>query len=464
MTLVRRLLSNRKAVVMAVVALTVVALLPVTTLVTTHTPPVSGMVGNATHFERLPAPLGGCGVPEEELDAEDFVSLNVFHTPDDYGSYPRPLPSPLADKVGRWDNGRNCGRFVQVTLGDRCSGTNDGATGKPFCRNGFWTRDGFNGATLTMVVADGCADPSAWCRDDRDHLGLSRASLKRFVKDGGPVSGLDPEYWNNRQVSWSYVPAPNYRGDLRFGFLKGSHRFWPVISVSHLPNGIHGVEYLSSAGTWKQAQPNGDMGQSFVIGSTTGVGTTYQVRVRDAADALVNNGRVYTFSLPAQCAPKCPATYAEVDYSTDGSTATSSSSATTTTTTEPPEPPAPPTTVVPVTTTPPTTTTTTPPRLPSLACAVSAVVTNSWPNGFQLEVTVTNTGTSPLSGWSTALAFAGSQRINNAWNALLKQSGREVVADNQSYNGTLAAGASTSWGAIMSGVDQPPSGLRCTGR
>jgi len=455
-TVVRRLFSNRRAVVVGLVGLIVVVLLPVTASLTTSIPAVSGMNGNGTRVDRLGSPVGGCGVPQEVLGTPDFVALNVFHTPGDYGSYPRPLPPSLADKAGRWDNGRNCGRYVQVTIGDLCSGTNDGAAGKPFCRNGFWSKDEYNGATLTMVVADGCQAADAWCRDDRDHLGLSSASLNRFVKDGAPVGDLDPAHWNNRQISWSFVPAPDYRGDLRIGFVQGAHRFWPAIAVSQLPNGIHGVEYLSEDGSWRDGQPNGDLGQSFVIGSTTGVGTIYRIRVRDAADAPVHNGRVYTFTMPSKCALKCAAAHTKVDYSTaaDAVTTTWSPPPTTTTTT-----PAETTTE----TTAPTTTTTTTTAAPSISCAATAVITNSWPGGFQLEVTVTNTGTGALKAWSTGLSLVGDQRIGNAWNALTRQVSRRLVADNQSYNGALAPGATTSWGAIVSGSDHALSQVSCTG-
>jgi hypothetical protein len=432
-----------------------VALWPRTPSAVPPTSSVTELTGNATAFEGLGSPVGGCGLPQEELDSPDFVALNVYNTPGDYGAYPKPLPPLLGDKAGQWDNGRNCGRFVQVTLGDRCSGTNDGAQGKPFCRNGFWSGDDVSGATLVMVVADGCVDADAWCRDDPGHLGLSAASLGKFAKDGVPAG--DPGPVHNRRVSWSFVPAPNYRGDLRIGFDQGAHRFWPAITVSHLPNGVHGVEYLSPGGIWRRAEPRGDMGQSFVIGATAAVGTGYQIRVRDASDALVNNGRVYAFSLPASCAPKCEAVHTQVDYTTDGSALPTSSTPTTTA-----EPTMTAVKVAPPTTT--TTTTTTTTKAPTIACTATAVITSSWPNGYQLDVTVTNTGSSPLTGWSTSFSFPGGQRIGNAWNALMSQASRQVVAGNQSYNGTLAVGASTSWGAIVSGVGQPPSGLSCTVR
>ena len=105
------------------------------------------LTGNATHFDGLGQPYGGCGMPQSELETQDFVALNVFDTPGDYTMYQRPVPADQSSVIGAWDNGHNCGRYVQVTIGDYCTGTNDGAPGQPFCRGGSWTGDTYNGAT-----------------------------------------------------------------------------------------------------------------------------------------------------------------------------------------------------------------------------------------------------------------------------------------------------------------------------
>ncbi len=401
--------------------------------------PAATVTGNATHFDGLGAPYGGCGLPQNVLDAPDFVALNVYNTPGDYSFYPRPLPPSQAGKIGLWDNGRNCGRFVRVTIGDYCTGINDGAPSQPFCRNGSWVKDGYNDAQLTMVVADSCGDSNAWCRDDPGHLDLSTASLNRFVKNGVPVGDMDPAHWNNRHISWSFVPAPDYTGDLKIGFLQGAQRYWTAIAISHLPNGIHGVEYLGADGAWQPAQPDSDMGQAFVISPTATAGTSYAIRVRDIDDALTNNGRVYRFSLPDQCLSGCAAAYTAATYTTGTD----------------------PGTTTPTSPTAPTTTTSGP---AGASCTATAAVTGSWGDGHQLEITVANTGTVPLSGWTTSFSFAGAQQVTSSWNAVPTQSGQQVRATNQSYNGTLAAGAKVTWGAVVNGTPQPLTGMSCAAR
>ncbi|MDI5971101.1 cellulose-binding protein [Streptomyces sp. SL13] len=280
------------------------------------TPADDTTTGNATHFDGLGTPYGGCGIPQADLDSQDFVALNVFNTPDDPDYNTRPVPAQDAAKMGSWQNGLNCGRWVRVNIGDYCDGTNDGAWNEPFCRDGGgWTADAYNGATLTMLVADSCADPNAWCRQDPGHLDLATGSLNRFTLNGSPVGDLYPDHWNNRQISWSFVPAPDYSGDISVAFMQNASADWPAVSVNHLPNGIHGVDYFDG-GSWHSASMNSDMGQSYVLQPDSPGGTQYTIRVYDADGDLVQGGRTYTFDLPSDCGGGCANAYNPVSYTT----------------------------------------------------------------------------------------------------------------------------------------------------
>jgi hypothetical protein len=274
------------------------------------------VTGNATYFDGLGQPYGGCGLPQAVLESQNFVALNVFNTPHDYTFYPRPLPPSQASKIGLFDNGHNCGRWVQVTMGDLCTGINDGAQNQPFCRNGSFVSDQYNGATLNMLVADSCGDSNAWCRDDPNHLDLAKDSINRFLRaNGTPVGDLLPNHWNNRHISWSFIPAPNYAGDIQIGFLQSAQTWWGAVTISRLANGIHGVDYFAN-GTWHGAAMNGDMGQSYILAPTLTAGTQFQIRVRDVTDTLVGGGRVYSFALPNSCLPQCNSPYTQISYNT----------------------------------------------------------------------------------------------------------------------------------------------------
>ncbi|GIF73222.1 GH12 family glycosyl hydrolase domain-containing protein [Asanoa siamensis] len=71
---------------------------------------------------------------------------------------------------------------------------------------------------------------------------------------------------------------------------------------------------------------------------------------------------------------------------------------------------------------------------------------NTWNNGFTADVTVTNTGTGTINGWTLTYTLPSGQAITSSWNATVTSSGSAVTARNLAWNGTLAAGASTSFG------------------
>ncbi len=396
----------------------------------------SPVTGNATWFSGLGSPYGGCGLPQANLDSQNFLALNVQNSPGVYTNLPRPIPAADAAEIGMFDNGLNCDRWVKVTIGNYCTGVNDGAPNQPFCRNGSWVSDQYNGATLDMLVADSCDDGNAWCKDDPYHVDLAQASLNQFVLNGQPVGNMYPNHWNNRQVTWQFEPAPNYTGDINIGAIQGAQPYWPAIAVSHLPNGIHGVQYYAN-GSWVNATMDSDMGDDYIIGPTTGTGTAgtqYEIQVTDASGNPINNGRVYSFTLPSGCTNGCSAPYTPISYTTFTGPVTSPS---------------------------PTPTTT--PSGGTGKCTLTSSVVNSWPGGYQLQLTVSNTGTAPATGWTASFMFADTaETIASSWNATVKQTGAQVTATNASYNGSVAAGASTTFGLVVNGSNSSLSALSCT--
>jgi alpha-galactosidase len=78
-------------------------------------------------------------------------------------------------------------------------------------------------------------------------------------------------------------------------------------------------------------------------------------------------------------------------------------------------------------------------------CQVS-YVKNEWSGGFTANVTVTNTGTTAINGWTLKFTYPGDQKITNAWNATVTQSGNAVTAANVSYNGSIAPAGNVQFG------------------
>ncbi|MEU9409421.1 cellulose binding domain-containing protein [Streptomyces sp. NPDC048281] len=83
---------------------------------------------------------------------------------------------------------------------------------------------------------------------------------------------------------------------------------------------------------------------------------------------------------------------------------------------------------------------------PTGACTVAYTVTSQWTGGFQANVQLTNTGATSWSSWSLGWSFPNGQTVGQLWNADWTQSGAAVTAKNVSWNGTVAAGSSVSFG------------------
>jgi Glycosyl hydrolase family 12/Cellulose binding domain len=74
-----------------------------------------------------------------------------------------------------------------------------------------------------------------------------------------------------------------------------------------------------------------------------------------------------------------------------------------------------------------------------------------WPGGFVADVTIANTSGSPIDGWTLSFKYPGDQHVTNAWNASVTQGGAggaSAAATNVSYNGSIPAGGSTSFGFL----------------
>ncbi|MEE6310414.1 cellulose binding domain-containing protein [Plantactinospora veratri] len=79
------------------------------------------------------------------------------------------------------------------------------------------------------------------------------------------------------------------------------------------------------------------------------------------------------------------------------------------------------------------------------ACRVTSTV-NAWSTGLTASITITNTGTSVVDGWSLVFTLPSGQTITSSWNASYSPASGQVTARNVSYNATIARDASVSFG------------------
>lgn len=95
-------------------------------------------------------------------------------------------------------------------------------------------------------------------------------------------------------------------------------------------------------------------------------------------------------------------------------------------------------------------------------------VTNSvsaWNTGLVDNITITNTGTSAINGWSLGFTLGSGQTITSGWSATYSPTSGQVTATNLSYNASIPPGGSTTIGfqASHSGNSAAPSGFTLNG-
>jgi glucuronoarabinoxylan endo-1,4-beta-xylanase len=75
-----------------------------------------------------------------------------------------------------------------------------------------------------------------------------------------------------------------------------------------------------------------------------------------------------------------------------------------------------------------------------------AYTMSTWNNGFTAAISITNTGTAPIDGWTLSFSLPSGQAVTSGWNATYAPATGQVSARNVSHNGTLAPGATVDIG------------------
>ncbi|MCT7353085.1 glycoside hydrolase family 18 chitinase [Streptomyces sp. 15-116A] len=81
--------------------------------------------------------------------------------------------------------------------------------------------------------------------------------------------------------------------------------------------------------------------------------------------------------------------------------------------------------------------------------------TQDWGSGFEGKWTVKNTGTTTINSWTVEWDFPSGTKVTSAWDATVTNSGDHWTAKNLGWNGTLAPGASVTFGFNGSGSGSP---------
>ncbi|NUR85617.1 MAG: cellulose-binding protein [Nonomuraea sp.] len=109
---------------------------------------------------------------------------------------------------------------------------------------------------------------------------------------------------------------------------------------------------------------------------------------------------------------------------------------------------------------------TTQPGTSTGGCTAAPTTQTQWSNGYVIQpLTVTNTGSSTITGWTVTFTLPAGHTLTGSWNGVFTVSGRTVTVRNVAHNGTLAPGAATT--SVGFQVGRPngdsalPSGYTC---
>src|SRR5215471_17308105 len=78
------------------------------------------------------------------------------------------------------------------------------------------------------------------------------------------------------------------------------------------------------------------------------------------------------------------------------------------------------------------------------SCPVTYTIVNSWPGGFQAGISIKNTGTTPINGWTLEWTFSGNQQITQWWGGNVSSQGETVTVTSLSWDANIAVGATMS--------------------
>src|SRR5215510_6725858 len=83
----------------------------------------------------------------------------------------------------------------------------------------------------------------------------------------------------------------------------------------------------------------------------------------------------------------------------------------------------------------------------------------SWETGYQAQYTITNDGPGDITHWRVIFDLPAGSSPSSTWDSVRSGSGQHLIFDNAAWNGTLAPGASTSFGFVIVGLGRP---VNCT--
>ena len=99
-------------------------------------------------------------------------------------------------------------------------------------------------------------------------------------------------------------------------------------------------------------------------------------------------------------------------------------------------------------------------------CHITYLDQNDWGTGFTGAISIKNTGTTQINGWTLTWTWSGNQQIIQSWNSNYTQTGQNVALTNAVWNGTIGAGDTLTgigFNANYSGTNHNPTVFHLNG-
>ena len=99
-------------------------------------------------------------------------------------------------------------------------------------------------------------------------------------------------------------------------------------------------------------------------------------------------------------------------------------------------------------------------------CHITYVDQNDWGTGFTGAISIKNTGSAQINGWTLTWTWSGNQQITQAWNSNYAQSGQNVTLTNATWNPIINPGDTLTgigFNANYSGTNNNPTVFHLNG-
>src|SRR5438445_13120738 len=97
-------------------------------------------------------------------------------------------------------------------------------------------------------------------------------------------------------------------------------------------------------------------------------------------------------------------------------------------------------------------------------CPVTYTIVSSWQGGFQAGISINNTGTIPINGWTLKWTFSGNQQISQLWGGNVAPQGEAITVTSLSWDANIPVGGTmSSVGFTASGTATTPTAFVLNG-